>query len=136
MNITKLIASAVLVLGLAACAPVETEGSDSPSVESSDKKSNETKGQENARKAAENYLDTAPFSKSGLIKQLKFEKYSEADAKYAVNHVKVNWREEAAEAAKNYLDLSPFSRAELIKQLKFEGYTPQQAAFGADKAGL
>ena len=44
----------------------------------------ETAGQENARRSAESYLDTAAFSRSGLIKQLQFEGYSAADASYGV----------------------------------------------------
>ena len=58
--------------------------------------SSETAGQENARRTAESYLDFSAFSRSGLIKQLTFEGYSEADATYAVDAVAVNWNEQAA----------------------------------------
>jgi hypothetical protein len=47
--------------------------------------SDETAGQENARRSAESYLDTSPFSRSGLIEQLKFEGYTEQQAVYGVN---------------------------------------------------
>lgn len=95
-----------------------------------------TRSQENAVRSAESYLDFSPFSKSGLVKQLKFEKYSEKDAKFAVNHVKVNWNEQAVKAAKGYLDVSPFSKGGLIQQLEFEGYTSSQAEYGVSKSGL
>jgi hypothetical protein len=96
----------------------------------------ETAGQQNARESAEAYLDTAPFSRSGLIKQLKYEGYSTADATYAVNAVSPNWNEQAAKAAQAYLDTSSFSRSGLIQQLKYEGYTQAQAEYGARKAGF
>ena len=101
-----------------------------------------TVAQKNAVAAAENYLDTAPFSKAGLIQQLSSsygEGYSKADAVYAVNHIDVNWNEQAAKAAKAYLDMSPFSRAGLIQQLESkagDGYTHAQATYGVNQTGL
>lgn len=71
-----------------------------------------------------------------MIKQLKFEDYSEKDATYGVDAQKADWNKQAAASAANYLDLSSFSRQGLIDQLKFEGYTPAQAEYGAKKAGL
>ena len=44
-----------------------------------------TAGQRNAVSSAQDYLDYQAFSKSGLIKQLKFEHFSGSDARYAVN---------------------------------------------------
>lgn len=101
-----------------------------------------TSGQENALAAAENYLSIAPFSRNGLIRQLSSDAgdgYSKADATYAADHVKVNYKEQAAKAAKNYLDISPFSRSGMIQQLSSDagdGYTREQAEYGADRAGL
>jgi hypothetical protein len=37
-----------------------------------------------AAKAAENYLDMMPFSRSGLIQQLEFEGYSREQAEFGV----------------------------------------------------
>lgn len=96
----------------------------------------ETTGQENARESAESYLDFSAFSRTGLIKQLKFEGYSEKDAAYGVDAQKANWNKQAAASAENYLDLSSFSRLGLIDQLVFEGFTKQQAEFGASRNGL
>jgi hypothetical protein len=104
--------------------------------------SGETAGQKNARESAEQYLQTAAFSRVGLINQLSSqygEGYSKADALYAVDHIDVNWNEQAAKAAKNYLATQPFSRNGLIRQLESpagDGYTHAQAVYGVNKAGL
>ena len=92
----------------------------------------ETAGQQNARESAETYLGTAAFSRSGLIKQLKFEGYSLADATYAVGAITVNWKEQAAKSAQTYLGTAAFSRSGLIKQLKFEGYSLADATYAVD----
>jgi hypothetical protein len=102
----------------------------------------ETAGQKNARRSAENYLDTMPFSRQGLIGQLSSsagDGYSRADAIYAVNHIDVNWNEQAAKSARNYLDTMPFSRQGLIEQLSSDagdGYTYAQAVYGVNQTGL
>ena len=89
--------------------------------QSSDSSVGGTTSQKNAIRAAENYLDTLPFSRSGLIEQLEFEGYSKDDATFAVDSIAVDWNEQAARAAENYLETMPFSRASLIEQLEFEG---------------
>jgi hypothetical protein len=71
-----------------------------------------------------------------LIKQLKFDGFSAADATFAAEHVKVDWNEQAAGAAQDYLDTQHFSRSGLIKQLEFDGFTQTQAEYGVKKAGL
>lgn len=95
-----------------------------------------TAGQENAMDSASNYLDYTAFSRDGLIRQLKFDKYSSADAKFAVDHIKVDWNKQAVKAAEDYLDYTSFSRDGLVRQLKFSGFTTAQAKFGAEGAGL
>ena len=96
----------------------------------------ESAGQENARKSAESYLDLSAFSRTGLIKQLKFEGFSEKDAAYGVDAQRANWNKQAAASAESYLEMSSFSRQSLINQLQFEGFTPEQAAFGASQNGF
>ena len=95
-----------------------------------------TVSQRNALRAAENYLDFTAFSRTGLINQLDFEKYSTADATWAVDRVTVDWNEQAAKKAKDYLDFTAFSHAGLVDQLIFEGFTPEQAEYGASTTGL
>lgn len=95
-----------------------------------------TPGQNNAVRKAERYLQLLAFSRTGLIKQLEFEKFSNADATFAVDHIKVDWNEQAAKKAKRYLELQAFSRGGLMDQLIFEGFTPEQAEHGVNSAGL
>jgi hypothetical protein len=95
-----------------------------------------TVSQRNALRAADNYLDFTAFSRTGLIKQLEFEKYSPEDATWAADRVTVDWNQQAAKAAKNYLEFTSFSRSGLVEQLLFEGYTPEQAEYGASTTGL
>lgn len=92
--------------------------------------------EENAVRAAEMYLDTMAFSKSGLFEQLRYEGYSKRDAEFAVKNVDADWNEQAAKAAQTYLDTMPFSRSSLIEQLEYSGFTTPQATYGVDKAGL
>ncbi|WP_430297756.1 Ltp family lipoprotein [Sinomonas sp. B1-1] len=95
-----------------------------------------TISQQNALRKAKSYLDYSAFSRTGLIGQLEFEKYSTADATWAVDHVTVDWNEQAAKKAKDYLKFTSFSHSGLVDQLIFEGFTPEQAEYGATKTGL
>ncbi|MDQ0820731.1 flagellar basal body rod protein FlgB [Arthrobacter sp. V4I6] len=92
-----------------------------------------TISQRNALETAARYLEYSAFSRSGLIRQLEYEKYSTADATWAVDRVTVNWKEQAAKAAKNYLEYSAFSRVGLIRQLEFEKYSTADATWAVDR---
>lgn len=92
--------------------------------------------QQNALKAAQDYLDASAYSRTGLVKQLVFDKYSETDATWAVDNLTVDWNEQAARLAKTYLDTMSQSRAEMIQQLEFEGFTTAEATYGANASGL
>lgn len=97
-----------------------------------------TSGQENALRAAENYVQIMAMSKAGLIAQLSSpagDQYSKADATFAANNVKANWNAEAVEAAKNYQQMMPMSRSALIAQLSSpagDKFTKAQATQAAD----
>lgn len=95
-----------------------------------------TTGQSNAVGKAQDYLDYSAFSKSGLVKQLTYEGFSAADAKYAVEHITVDWTVQADKKAKDYMAYSSFSRQSLIKQLTYEGFTTAEATHGATSVGL
>ncbi len=110
--------------------------SDEKQEEISEKKQDETLSQKSAIRKARTYLDVSGFSKSSLVKQLKFEGFPNEDAVYAVGNIDVDWNEQAERKARTYLDLSGFSRSGLIKQLKFEGFTNKQATYGVDAIGL
>ena len=93
-----------------------------------------TSGQRNALASAKSYLSFTAFSKKRLKNQLLYEKYSDQDAQYAVDHCGANWYKQAYKSAKNYLSFMSFSEDELINQLEFEGFTYDQAVYGADRA--
>ena len=76
------------------------------------------------------------FSRKGLIEQLAFEGFSNADATFGADSISANWNEQAAKKAKSYLDVTSFSRSGLIEQLEFEGFTPAQAEHGVSTTGL
>lgn len=94
-----------------------------------------TTGQQQAVEKAQSYLEMGGFSRTGLIKQLTFEEFSEADAKFAVDHIAPDWNDQAAQKAKSYMEMGGFSRGSLIKQLTFEGFTQAQAEYGVKAAG-
>jgi hypothetical protein len=96
----------------------------------------ETIGQENARESAQNYLNAMSFSRSGLIDQLLFEGFSQADAEYGTDSMKADWNEQAALSAQNYLDSMSFSRSGLIDQLLFEGFSQAEAEYGVNAVGF
>ena len=95
-----------------------------------------TVAQQNATEAARRYLNVTPFSRSGLIGQLGYEGYSEADATLAVDSLGVDWTAQADRKAAQYLAMTPFSRSGLIEQLMFEGFSREQAEHGASAVGL
>lgn len=97
-----------------------------------------TPSQQNAIAKAQDYLDYTAFSREGLIKQLAFEDFSDADATFAVENIEANggvdWNEQAVKKAKDYLDYTSFSLDGLIDQLEAEGFTPSEAQYGAQQA--
>ena len=94
-----------------------------------------TSGESNALSRAKAYLQIMPFSKKGLIKQLKFEGFTSKEAKYGAGKCGANWKEQASKKAKSYLDTMPFSKKGLIKQLKYDGFTAKEATYGVSKCG-
>jgi hypothetical protein len=95
-----------------------------------------TISQQSAQRKAGDYLKFTAFSRSGLIDQLVYEKFSVEDSTWAVDHMTVDYNEQAAKKAKDYLKFTSFSRPGLVDQLIYEGYTPQQAEYGASTTGL
>jgi hypothetical protein len=76
------------------------------------------------------------FSRSGLIKQLEYEKFSFEDATYGVDAQNADWNTQAAKSATSYLKTMSFSRSGLIAQLVYEGFTQSQAEYGVNSVGL
>lgn len=95
----------------------------------------EARERRRARARAQEHLDYAAFSRSGLVDQLEFEGYTTKVARHAVDSLDVDWAEQAARAAMNYREFESYSRRGVVAQLVFEGYTRTQAEHGADAAG-
>jgi hypothetical protein len=114
--------------------PAASAGAKSQSPAKKDAAPKLTSAQKNAIDKANNYLSFSPFSRSGLIKQLKFEGFGQKVAAFAVDYIHPDWNVQAEKKAKDYLDQQSFSKSGLINQLKFEGFTPAQATYGANKA--
>jgi SOS response regulatory protein OraA/RecX len=148
ITITALLSAGAIAIGgvAAGCAPVDNEpqAKRAPTEQSEATASKvsaaegpmESVSEANARASAEQYLSTMAFSRTGLIKQLRYEGFTTADATYAAGAVDVNWNEQAAKSAEQYLSGQAFSRSGLIKQLRYEGYTPGQAEYGVRHTGL
>lgn len=143
--------AAILSLGASNVDPIdediytsvgEVDPSPSLKVEVKSEKPAGTKSQMQALKGAEEYLQFMSFSKKGLIRQLSSDAgsgFSVADATWAVNRVKVDWKEQAVKSAQDYLTIQSFSRSALIRQLSSSagsGFTLSEAKYAADKVGL
>ena len=76
------------------------------------------------------------FSRTGLIKQLEYDKFSNEDSIYAADNCGADWNEQAVIKGKSYLDFSSFSRQGLIDQLKFDGFTQEEATYAVKTIGL
>lgn len=91
---------------------------------------NETVSQSNARRQGASYLKSSAFSRTGLIEQLEFEEFSNADAIYGADAQKADWNAQAVLKGASYLKSSSFSRSGLVEQLVFEGFTAAEAEYG------
>lgn len=89
-----------------------------------------------AVRSAASYLRYMSFSRSGLIRQLEFEGFSNEDATYGVDRQNADWYAQAAKTAASYLKTMSFSRSGLIRQLLFEGFSQAEAEYGVNSVGL
>lgn len=113
----------------------QAQASEPQSVAPSQPSDGTTTGQRNALQQAKSYLKYSAFSYNGLIKQLKYEKFTSSQAQYGADNCGANWNEQAAKCAEQYLKYSAFSRERLISQLEYEGFTHEQAVYGASQNG-
>lgn len=162
-TLTTIIAAAALTLGVSACevpeedadsaldeaaSEVEEAGNESggKGKEKKDEEQEFTPEQDNAIRAALDYLDFSSFSRKGLIGQLSSragDGYPKKVARFAVNQIEkrgaVDWNAEAVEAAESYLEFSTFSCNGLVQQLSSKAgdqFTAEQARHGATEAGI
>ncbi len=94
-----------------------------------------TLAQQNAIGTAQDYLDYAGFSRTGLIEQLEYEGFSTDDATFGADKAGADWNAEAAESAADYLAYSSFSRQGLYDQLAYEGFTDAEIQFALAAVG-
>ena len=101
-----------------------------------------TLAMQNALSSAQDYLQYTAFSRQGLIDQLS-SKYGAGfhvdDATWAVDQLKVDWKQQAVRSAKDYLDYTSFSRQGLIDQLSSPygaQFTLEEATYAVNKIGL
>ncbi|QUY62497.1 Ltp family lipoprotein [Gulosibacter molinativorax] len=109
-----------------------TGGQSEPYIEEQSSNNSMTVSQREALESAEGYLSFTSFSRSGLIEQLEFEGFSNADATFAADAVGADWGEQAIKSAESYLDFTSFSRSGLIEQLEFEGFSSDHATMAVD----
>lgn len=90
-----------------------------------------------ALEVAKTFLESMPFSRSGLIEQLKFAGFTQEEAEYAADNSGADWYEMAVKSALSYLETSDYSENGLIRQLESssEGYTHEEAVHGVSEAG-
>jgi hypothetical protein len=97
--------------------------------------------QQNALRAAQQYLDYSGFSRAGLIQQLSSEYgsgFTVEAATWAADTVGADWNAEAVESAKSYLEFSAFSRDGLYEQLTSEyggAFTADEANYALSQVG-
>ena len=113
----------------------ETPDSDSGS-QSGSQTAAATENQQKALDKANEYVDTLPLSRKGLIKQLEYDGYTTDVATYAADNCSANWNKEAKEMAEQYMDSTTYTYKEMVQQLEAEGFTKKQAKFGAKAVGL
>lgn len=81
-------------------------------------------------------MNYTAFSRTGLIEQLRYEGFSQADAAYGVDALNVDWNDQATKKARDYLSYTSFSHQSLVEQLVYEGFTAAQAEHGVSATGL
>ncbi len=129
--ILSIIAAVMLATPVVAMAPAASAGTVTVA---SDRTFSETRGQQQARLKAADYLRYTAFSRKGLIGQLRYEGFTYWQAVYGVDHITVSWYRQAVRKAKSYLAYSHFSRSGLRDQLLYEKFTYSQAVYGVNQA--
>lgn len=98
--------------------------------------SGDTSEQQKALDRAKEYLNNLPLSHDGLITQLEYDGYSNADATYAADNCGADWNQQAAKMAEQTLTTGSYTRDSMIQKLQSDGFTKDQAAYGADSVDL
>ncbi|UNP87099.1 Ltp family lipoprotein [Staphylococcus equorum] len=103
-----------------------------------EKDNDASKEQQAALNSAKTYADTMHMSKEGIFDQLTADagdQFSEEDARYAVDHLKVDYKENALKAAESYQDDQSMSKDGIYDQLTSgygDKFTEEQAQYAVD----
>ena len=73
-----------------------------------------TENQQKALDKANEYVDTLPLSREGLIKQLEYDGYTTDVATYAADNCSTNWNKEAKEMAEQYMDSTTYTYKDMV----------------------
>ena len=94
-----------------------------------------TTGMKNAVGKAKSYIGFMGFSRKGLIEQLAYEGFTDAECVYGADNCGADWNAECVEKAQSYMSFMSFSRQGLTEQLAYEGFTDAQIAYGLAAVG-
>ena len=93
----------------------------------------------NALRTAQDYVSIFAFSRSRLVNQLEYEKFSSEVATWAADYSGADWYEQALLAANNYLEMEHgYSYKGLFKQLSQsygEAFAEEEAAYALNNCG-
>lgn len=87
---------------------------------------------------AQTYGDTMSMSKTGIYDQLTSEygeKFSKKSAQYAIDNVKIDWKENALKKAQTYqkeMSMSPSAIYDQLVSANGEKFTPSEAQYAKD----
>lgn len=134
----KLFLAIAVILGMCSCTlKIDSRPSETPTPTKTVNGALYTATQRSAINAAQKYVNESGTSKLQTQDLLhRVERYKLEDAKFAVNHISVDWNAQAVRAAKEQMDLSPeMTRDGLIVQLHSGNlFTMEQATYGVDHA--
>jgi hypothetical protein len=88
-------------------------------------------GQTQAIRAARHLLQRRGFSRTGLVHRLQHDGFSTAKARYAVNHIRVDWGDQAIRAARDH---GLFSQPDVARALRRMKFTPAQVDYAVATA--
>ena len=92
-----------------------------------------TKEEQDALDYALALLETIPYSREGLIRQMVDGGYDEAAAAAAADRTGLDWKAQAVKSAEEYVYYLPMSRSGVIQMLEYDLFTPEEAAYAVEQ---
>ena len=87
---------------------------------------------------AQDYLETLPFSRDGLVRQMEdFDHFPSEQAEYGADNSGADWNQQAAGKAQDHLGIMAYSHDALVTQLMdLDLFASEQTEYGVSNAGL